>query len=519
MFLTKILGGCVFIALTAAYLITGLWLIAGLRFDIWSSRLFLCVPVVVFLFAIYYSVSALAGVIWRNAIVSVVVTVIFWGVCFAVWGAKELVEGWWITPERLVKLIPAGQTLLAATEDGRVLNWHSRDSTWEDVFASEDAGPRPAGFALRLPMIGPVYDPHLDRILAIQNPIAAGGINLFGPAPALLVGTRKEGWVQKKGPAPPTGALALFVGPRQETIVVTKGAIFRLAGGPPPAPVPAAGKLKTKGKGEKFVRSGPEPALRLDASAVVAMDSESGAIATFSQGTLTVLEPNDAGKYGKRTEKEIEGAKEEATGAVLAFGGKSILLALRKGRVLVLDAADLAVRHESRPLGEKAPRAAAASPGGRWFAVLFHNQSLWVYNTRDSRPADFALTGQGHISAAAFEGPDRLLVVDRGKRVTHYQLDPFHAGEADSPPLSTPEIAYYYGLVPLYAVLPRQGELGDAVRYLLDDNASEAADMTNLHEVPRAQRPIDVAGPFWSSLAFLTVMLTLSCVYVWRSDF
>ena len=216
-FLTKIVGGCAFIALTAAYLITGLWLIAGLRFDIWSSRLFLCVPVVVFLFAIYYSVSALAGVIWRNAIVSVVVTAIFWALCFGVWSAKELVERWWIFPERLVKLLPAGQTLLAATEDGRVQSWRSRDSTWEDVFASENAGPRPGGFALRLPMIGPVYDPHLDRIVAIQNPITAGGINLFGPAPALLVGTRKEGWVQKKGPAPPAGALALFVSPRKES--------------------------------------------------------------------------------------------------------------------------------------------------------------------------------------------------------------------------------------------------------------------------------------------------------------
>jgi hypothetical protein len=368
-------------------------------------------------------------------------------------------------------------------------------------------------------MIGPVYDPHLDRILAIQNPIAAGGINLFGPAPALLVGTRKEGWVQKKGPAPPAGALALFVSSRKETIVVTKGAVFRLAAGPPQAPIPAAGKPKTKSKGEKFVRSGPEPALRLDASAVAAMDSETGAIATFSQGTLTVLEPNDAGKYEKRTEKEIEAAKEEATGAVLAFGGKSILLALAKGRVLVLDAADLAVRHESRPLGEKAPRAAAASPGGRWLAVLFHNQSLWVYDTRQSRPTDLALNGQGHISAAAFVGSDRLLAVDRGKRVTPYQLDPFHADLAESPPLSTPEMAYYYGLIPLYTVLPRQGELGDAVRYLLDDKGSEPPEMMNMQDVPRAHRQVEVAGPLLSSLAFLTVVLTLSCVYVWRSDF
>jgi ABC-type transport system involved in multi-copper enzyme maturation permease subunit len=516
-FLTKVLGGCAFIALTAAYLIAGLWLIAGLRFDIWSNRLFLCVPVVVFLFAIYYSVSALAGVIWRNAIVSVVVTIIFWGVCFGVWVAKEFVEGWWITPERLVKLIPAGETLLAVSEDGKVQSWRARDSTWEEVFASDAGAPRPGGFALRFPMIGPVYDPQLDRIVAIQTPVGAGGMSLFGPAPTLLLGTRKEGWVQKKGPAPPAGALALFVSPRHETIVVTKGAVFSLPPlNAPPAPA-ASGKGKPKIKGEKFVRMGPEQSLRLDASAVAAMDSETGAIVTFSQGTLTALEPTDKGKYERRVEREIEGAK-ESSGAALAVGGKNVVLALRDGRVMIFDS-DLAVRYESRPLGEKAPRVAAASPGGRWLAVLFQNRTLWMYDTHQSRPANFSLTGQGHISAMAFGGPDRLLAVDRGKRVTHYQLEPFRAEAVESPPLSTPERSYYYGLIPLYTLLPRQGELGDAVRYLLEDKDSESAEMMAMQEGRRGRRDVDVAGPLWSSLAFLTVVLTLSCVYVWRSDF
>ena len=33
------------------------------------------------------------------------------------------------------------------------------------------------------------------------------------------------------------------------------------------------------------------------------------------------------------------------------------------------------------------------------------------------------------------------------------------------------------------------------------------------------QESVNVAGPVWSSLAFLVVMLTLSCVYVGRTDF
>ena len=60
-------------------------------------------------------------------------------------------------------------------------------------------------------------------------------------------------------------ALALFVGPGGDVIVVNKAAIFRLTGGD------RTGAAKPSGK-EKFVRSGPEPALRLDPSAAAAID-------------------------------------------------------------------------------------------------------------------------------------------------------------------------------------------------------------------------------------------------------
>ena len=41
----------------------GLWLISGLRFGVWSPRILWCVPLFMFLFATYYVVSALAGLV------------------------------------------------------------------------------------------------------------------------------------------------------------------------------------------------------------------------------------------------------------------------------------------------------------------------------------------------------------------------------------------------------------------------------------------------------------------------
>ena len=82
MFLAKFVGGCAFILINVTYLIVGLWAIVGLRLGIWSQGLLLCIPIFLFLFAIYYSVSAFSGVVWRNAVVCVVMTVVFWFACY-----------------------------------------------------------------------------------------------------------------------------------------------------------------------------------------------------------------------------------------------------------------------------------------------------------------------------------------------------------------------------------------------------------------------------------------------------
>jgi len=520
LFLTKFLGGCAFIGLNAAYFIVGLWLIVGARFGIWSNSLLLCIPVILFLFSVYYSVSALAGVLWRNAIVSVVVTIIFWGGCFGLWAAKTFVDGGYIDLHRLVKLIPADNNLLAVDESQGVFVWRPNDSTWHEVFADENQTPGPMGIVVRFPLTGLTYDAHRDRLLGMQMP-PGGGMSLFPPAPTLVEGSRADGWTRKKGPAPPAGALALGVTPGGEVVAVARGAVYRLRGAKPSGGGKPPSEPKSASKNEKFVRSGPDPALRLEPTATVAIDPEAGAIAIFNQGVVTVLELAESGKYVRKIEKEIDAAK-DAKSAVLAFSGKTILLGLADGRVLILDAVDLVLKNESRPEGETAPRFAAAAAGGRWFSVVFHNRRLWLYDSREGRTVASSFTGQGNISAAAFAGPDRLLVADRGTRVTRYQLDSLRAEERHAPAMSNLEIGYYYGLLPIYTIFPKPGELGKTVTYLLRDTNDKKQEETLDPRPPDLSRPqesVDVAAPVWSSIAFLSVMLTLSCLYVWRTDF
>src|SRR5262249_7605280 len=153
------------------------------------------------------------------AIVSVAISIIFWAMCFGLWGMKAFIDVRSTIPERLVKLIRAGDALLAGDELGHVQGWRPKESNWEEGFVDENLPALPGGFRLPQSMIGPVYDSRRERLIAIQAPPpGAGGLSLFGPAPTLIVGGRAGGWVRKKGTTAPVGAMALFVSPGEDLL-------------------------------------------------------------------------------------------------------------------------------------------------------------------------------------------------------------------------------------------------------------------------------------------------------------
>ena len=76
-YLTKFLGGTVFVLVNIAYFLTGLFLLVGWRLGIWNPGLLWCIPLLLFVFVIFYSLSALVGLIWNNPIICVVVCIVF----------------------------------------------------------------------------------------------------------------------------------------------------------------------------------------------------------------------------------------------------------------------------------------------------------------------------------------------------------------------------------------------------------------------------------------------------------
>ncbi len=168
MYLSKFLGGCAFVLINATYLIVGLWLIVGWRFGVWHERFLYAIPVLMFLFAVYYSVSAFAGLIWRNTIMCVVASILFWLICFTVGQVHDIMELLINQPRRVVKITDVGDSILTVSESGGVAAWTEDARNWQPVFASEQTGGAPA-FARQNRLLGPVFDPVEARILAIDR--------------------------------------------------------------------------------------------------------------------------------------------------------------------------------------------------------------------------------------------------------------------------------------------------------------------------------------------------------------
>jgi len=244
-----------------------------------------------------------------------------------------------------------------------------------------------------------------------------------------------------------------------------------------------------------------------------AIDPETRQVALFDGTRLVVCSPDEKGAYHATGEATFE---HKLRGKVTLGGGK-VYLATAGGEVRRYGAK----LEPLEPLAtgiNSTPDAAAMSADEKYLAIVFKNARLWLYNVRDAREPPLSIVGQGDVSAATFKG-DKLLVADRLTRVTEYdlaKLDVEHRWQGAMPLV---EKIYRYALHPLYAVFPKPGELNQTVNHVLTSQDTKIAGLRFDDSQNTAPTKVDVWGPVWSNLAFLVVVLAISCVYIARRDF
>jgi ABC-type transport system involved in multi-copper enzyme maturation permease subunit len=90
LFLTKYIGGLLFVTLQVTIFAVCSFFLIGFRGHQWEPAIFLSIPLVVLVFSYLFSFCVLLGVLTRSTIAALLLTLLFW---FAIWGVQTA-ESW-----------------------------------------------------------------------------------------------------------------------------------------------------------------------------------------------------------------------------------------------------------------------------------------------------------------------------------------------------------------------------------------------------------------------------------------
>jgi len=520
-YLTKFIGGCAFVLIMAAYFVGGIWLLAGWRFGLWNGYLLATVPVFVFIFAVYYSISCLAGAYWRNPIVSVTMAVLFWGIGWALTGVNVACNLYITVPLQIIKVVSLEDRPLSVAELGEVRVWDDASQSWQEVFLPLRQAST-AGIRQPTPFAGPIYDPAGKRIVAIDRAIP--GAPQLGPGGTIFVGEEQDQFARRvafKLPPDQQDARAIFRDSDGTFLIVADRGVWRWNGKseeqketPTIAGIDLSGIIgRRKAPSDAFVRVSPD--VSLEAIYRVAFDPRSGELALMDDAAIYFCQRGDDGKYTVRLKQEIE---LEGLGPI-AYAGGTLLVALEDLRVLAYNAADGKPREPLNLPGGVAVNTMFAAPDGKTFALLTRDKDVYLYNTAGHTLALADITGQGDVTAIAINDRGELLVADRADRVTVYTLPALGRTARFQPSRSWLRFAYDFLFYPIYRVVPKPRELDQLTVSLISD-----LDQTRNMELARdsdlnAPQESSKWTPVRDNAIFVAVMLVIGCWYVTHRDY
>jgi hypothetical protein len=508
LFTAKYIGACAFVLLNVSLHIIGLWLIVGWRFAIWNQGMLWCIPVFLFMFLIYYAVSALSGLVWKSAVISVVLTVLFWLICFIVDLTHAGLDGAVLERQRISRVVWADGALLSVAEGNRVQLWDKDSRAWQRVSNLGGGG---------IPTVEGPYWHEPSRQLVVGQ----GFRHPFGGRTqriSLKLASSGDGWKLRDGPKLPGGTSSLAVMKDGTLLAIAPDNIYRFTGdlASKEEPLTIFGlKVPMLGGGGKFRPCLPAGRTSFTEPIAVAADANEPRLVLSAGNDVYVFELEADGGLNEAVHRSLTGNAFE--GSAVAIAGKSVLVAREEGKVLLLSADDLKTQRELVLESESQPRFVAASPDGTRFAVQFQNRYLWLVEAATGASRRAPLPAQGQISGLHWTA-DELLIADYANRVVAYDPKTLTRREVYQPELSRAEFAYYYIFDPLYTIFPKPRMLNKTVQYLM--TGERTTDMGFFQgDLSQQREDLHPWQPVRSGLVFIGVMLLAACVYLERHEF
>ena len=517
LFLSKFVGGCSFVLINASFLLIGLWLLAGLRWGIWQHNLLICIPIFMFVFSVYYAVSTFTGVVWRNAIVSIACTILFWGMCFSVGLVRDLMQQFVIEPTRITKVIDAGDAMMAVNNTGSTIRWQESTNQWEPL--DSQAMPAAAWMAMQ-PVAGPIYDSEQERIVIAQRGF---------PYPKLFVAKKDTGWTRNEVGGCPVGLKSLFVDNDNEIIAVATTGVYRLRS-EPPKKIPS---LRLPGMdiplhrifgtdSGPFENIGPED-FSTSEQMVAAFDKVDGELVVFDQGEFLRYRRESVGEGEDSKQKYVLvgdkiSIEQQNQQNKLAVAGNTVLIAKGDGAIEVRAKETMKLKSSFTPFGKNQAHSISSSRDGRWFVVVYHVHKAVLYDAEEDKLIASGPIGKPDISGAGFIGDGNLAIADRADRIRVYSMSDWKEVDNKTAEMTIAQKIFRWAIVPIYTVFPKPGKLNETRAYLLTQKETVITEV-NDPSMSKVQPKLDPWTPVWSSGLFVVVMLLLSCWYVGRREF
>ena len=559
--LSKFLGGCAFMLLCVTQLVIGLYLITGFRLDLWNARLLWCIPVSVFLFSVFYSVSVVAGLRWRSSILAIGITCIFGAVCLTVGVIGGLFDSLVTRPQSLAGVAVAGDTLIGSTRGGGLVRYDRDAGVWSELIKSNAMG--------RDRVLPPVK---LDPEVVLTANVSGGRFNPYGSGSLDLLMLRANNlWDPQPGIRLPPATIRVLPCGQSRLLAVTTGGLFiarrdrivpvdeaigdEAIGDQVAMPVDEgesrseksssdpAGSLATWISGFMGEREAAEspfvpilpPRMAIVSPSAIVPTADGESILIASRGRLVRLaSPADTDKpapWRLAAERLLEG--EPSRPVVLAQSGAVGLVARADEPLRFFEVDTLRPIGESDlPSGGSLTAAIGLGDSGRFVVLTGNGRGRVVTPPRNSVPSDDSSPTEttirsdgigeslpiGEIETATFDAStSSLIVAHHVDRITWLDADRLQVRDQIRPSISGWRLVDRYVVAPLRLIVPQTGELGQTVTAIISGKAAVTVSETSGAEEELVRYRI--ARPVLSCAGFIVVMLTIGCIYFSRRDF
>ena len=523
--ITKFTGSCIFTLACAIALVGGVWLLLGIRFDIWEPKLLYCIPIYILLFMVYYVVSATAGLIWRNAIVALVVVVLFWLVLFVVGTVKNSMDQFSFAPAQITEIIPTKDRMFAVNGERQLLLYDSTTRAWNPVFTGDTAG-IPA-FARRMMFAGvryrPVWDEKTERLLTVEKQMSAFGGSASG---TVFSGIADDEWERVNEGDTPGPVSDLVVDSDGRVLLPGRRGIFQFIG-------MDEKERKTKEFwnnmiGRALPSSGGKAFAEVDVKEMPSLpprfestfDKVTNDFFFYGDGQVHHLARQKDGGYALARSRDLETEEQ----AVITASGDYVVLALGDGSIRVLKKSTLEDHLTDEFDDGVLPRVADSAPDGSAFGVLTHTGEVWLFDGKAGKKVDWTPPEYGEASAIAFTGDGQLLVANGRQDVAAYEIGNATAASqyAVAPTLVTR--VYDWLVYPVFTLLPQPNEVDNLINYMMTGEKSQALTGGGPFQAIEASLQddrvtFDPWKPLIKNITFIVVMLAFGCFYVSRKDF